>query len=524
MKQIVLNIALVISLCMVGSKVYSYDFEAGGIFYNVISFDELTCEVAPYDYKGDIDIPQYCEYYGKKLKVIGIGNEAFSNCTALTSVQMPDSMEYIGKLAFANCGLKDLELPVSLKMLKEHALSECALNRVNIKSISSWCNIKKNSKPLNDQTQLFIGSKLCTSITIPEDVISIGAYTFYHINSLKEIRLQSKIDSIGNYAFSGCINLEPFSIPSSCTYIGYSAFSGCSRFENYDIYIPASVRSIKERAFNGIKLNSIILESSTESISLGESCIKCHTIIIRRPYFIHTSNEYSRLVIGREVDELTNTSYENRYSDSLKIVELEDGDNILNAPDASKYWTPYWGPAVTAYYPTFYKSMINRVYWGRNIKGHPFKGQENIEYLTIGNEVVDISGLGAQKLLSYLNIGTGIMNIPDFSYSSQLAIIVMHHKTPPVANGFAKDSYLNAFLYVPKGSKVLYQTADVWKNFFKIIEFEPDEEPNGVISPNINDLETPVYLSIDGTIRSQILRGINIIKMSDGTTKKVLVK
>ena len=101
----------------------AYDFEVDGIFYDIVSLEDLTCKVT-YDsknsttkslyfyyglngqstywsvttypsYSGDIVIPAKVNYKGRELSVTGIGERAFLNCTALTSLTLPSSITNI---------------------------------------------------------------------------------------------------------------------------------------------------------------------------------------------------------------------------------------------------------------------------------------------------------------------------------------------------------------------------------------------------------------------------------------------
>jgi hypothetical protein len=82
-------------------------------------------------------------------------------------------------------------------------------------------------------------------------------------------------------------------------------------------------------------------------------------------------------------------------------------------------------------------------------------------------------------------------------------------------------------LYVPKGSKSAYKAADFWGQFKDIVEIEVtgiDQisfQENG--EQGINQ-EGAVWYTIDGKQVDKPKKGINIIRMSNGTTKKVVVK
>ena len=86
---------------------------------------------------------------------------------------------------------------------------------------------------------------------------------------------------------------------------------------------------------------------------------------------------------------------------------------------------------------------------------------------------------------------------------------------------FSSNTFYNATLYVPKGTKSKYKSTEGWKNFIWIEEGLPTGIETAKTDGEV--IEKSRY-TVDGSRLSSPRRGINIIKMSDGTTKKVLVK
>lgn len=106
--------------------------------------------------------------------VTSIGNRAFSKCTNLTEITIPDTVTSIGNYAFFQCS----SLP---------------------------------------------------EITIPDQVTSIGTAAFYECRSLTAITIPDGVTSIGSSAFNKCTSLTEIIIPESVETIGATAFSGCTK-------------------------------------------------------------------------------------------------------------------------------------------------------------------------------------------------------------------------------------------------------------------------------------------------------
>jgi hypothetical protein len=114
------------------------------------------------------------------------------------------------------------------------------------------------------------------SVTIPDNMKSIGSGAFDNCTNLASIIIPDNVTSIGSSAFQGCSSLSSLTIGSGVTSIGYQAFSGCTNLVS--IIIPDKVTSIDIQAFQGCSsLSSLTIGSGVESIGLC-AFIGCYSL------------------------------------------------------------------------------------------------------------------------------------------------------------------------------------------------------------------------------------------------------
>ncbi len=180
--------------------------------------------------------------------VTSIGYYAFSGCTGLTGITIPDSVTVIDYSAFEGCsGLANVKIPNSVTSIDTSAFIYCS----GLQSLS----VAEGNKTYHSQNNCIIKTRSkilvigCKNSIIPTDgsVTRIGDSAFIGCTGLTSATIPDGITSIGKGAFSWCTGLTSITIPDSITSIGDSAFWGCTGLTS--ITIPDSVTSIGECAF-----------------------------------------------------------------------------------------------------------------------------------------------------------------------------------------------------------------------------------------------------------------------------------
>ena len=309
-----------------------------------------------------------------------------------------------------------------------------------------------------------------TSLTLPAGITTIGRNAFSGCSGLMSLTLPTGITSIGRNAFDGCSGLTSLTLPAGITSIGDDAFYGCSGLTS--ITLPAGITEIGGSAFNGCsRLTSLTLPAGITSIGGGA---------------FYGCSGLTSLNLPAGITEIGGGAF--GFCSGLTSINLPAG---ITSIGSCAFWSC---------------SGLTSI----NIPASVTK----IEY----------SAFRGCSGLTSLNLPAGITSISNCAFSGcsgLTSIYVYAEKVPGIGSyAFEECDAKKCTVYVPKGTYGDYRSS-YFGYFENIVEFDATGIDKTTTS---TDVEEVSRYSVNGQRLVGPTKGLNIVKYSDGSVKKVAVQ
>ena len=450
--------------------------------------------------------------------VTSIGSYAFYNTAISGHLAIPNSVTEIGEGAFENCReLNSLFLPSNLKRIENRTFNACG----------------------------FSGG-----LTIPNSVTEIGEKAFYNCTRFNgTLTLSNKLETIGESAFNGCSGFTgSLTLPNSVTTIGNAAFRACGSFTNLELsntlsvipvqafmncrslsgelVIPASVTEIGNNAFSGCQnLNAV-----TGQVTLPKSLQKIG-------YYVFSNTNNIKTVNFQSLPE----GISGFLGQKKKAVSLSDESYIsdkasgtVNEISYTRQMSNNWGTLVLPYSLTLTGEESYRLYAIDKIDGNELV-LSRIEGTVAAGTPCVVKRNGTEAELTFGTNQAALKMAIDGKPVGGMKFRGTYW-TEDVNSGYviSKNSFWNVEELKNsssvKGVKV--RPFRAWldgtsANAPAQLSMRIDDNTTGINAAEVldalNDAEAEYY-DLSGKRLDEPQKGVNIVRMKSGKTKKIIIK
>ena len=449
-----------------------------------------------------------------------IGQYAFYNCTGFTgSLKLPSSLTEIGFSAFFGCkNFTSLELSNALSVIPGTAFKGC-------EGLSGNLIIPNSVTEIGEQA-----FHSCTgfngTLTLSNKLETIGNLAFYGCSEFTgSLKLPSSVTTIGNSAFMSCHGFTKLELPNTLSVIPSQAFWDCSSLSG-ELVIPASVTEIGKNAFYGCQN----LSAEKGRVTLPKSLKKIGSNV-----FLYTNN--IKTVNFQSLPE----GISGNLGPKEKAVSLSDDSYIsdqasgtVNEISYTRKMSSDWGTLVLPYSLTLTGEEPYRLYTIDKIDGNELV-LSRIEGTVAAGTPCVVKRNGTEAALTFgandaeLNMAISDQNVGGMTFHGT-------YTTKEVNSGYviSKDCFWNVAELMSskhvKGAKVSPFRAWLDGNAASgpaRLAMRIDGSTTGINTPDaldvLNDAEAEYY-DLSGKRLHEPQKGVNIVRMKSGKTKKIIIK
>ena len=504
---------------------------------NTIEIPETVTSIGSYAFAntpicGSLIIPN---------SVTEIKEGAFENCRNLNSLKLPSNLKRIESLVFKSCGFSgSLTIPNSVTEIGHHTFYGCnnftkeLILSENLGKIGSYafagCSgfSKGNLTIPNSVTVIGIGAfSDCSSfngkLTLPENLTKIGKEVFKNCKCLSgDLTIPNSVTEIGEGAFYDCKGFNgKLNLPCNLSKIGNNAFYGCENLSG-SLTIPETVKEIGILAFCNCTgfTGDFVLPSALESIGINA--------------FGYTQ-EKNKLVF-QSLPKGMRYSYS--FCNMKKCVNLSDASYVaddatvdLDEASYSRTMSNTWGTLMLPYKITLTGNEPYSLYKIETLTGNELVLSRLEGSVAAGTPCI-VKRNGTEAELTFgandaeLNMAIATTTVGGMTFRGT-------YWTEEVNSGYviSKDCFWNVeelknSSWV-KGVKV--RPFRAWldgtsANAPAQLSMRIDGSTTGIDAIDaLNDAEAEYY-DLSGKRLDEPQKGVNIVRMKSGKTKKIIIK
>lgn len=489
-----------------------------------IKWGEALENISSYSFENCVSL----ESIALPLSIKRLGVKVFSGCSNLKTVLLNEGLQFVYSGCFSGASISSINIPSTVEIVDEYAFADCPnltdvifIGKANSPELRCARYSFHNTPavhfsidrllrtPYNSSGRyydnLFTDNTTFKSVEFGPNSKAIGSYTFYNCASLENVEISEGVETISSFAFYNTSNLKSIEFPSTLKEIGDINFNYCTNLTTIKFadcekpvklgYSNSSYNKQGEGLFYGCPITDIYLGRDLEY----DSTYKCGF----SPFYgIKT---LKKVTFSDNVNQIPNSLFQG--CEGLDSIKMSSTTGI--------------------------------------IKDNAFNGCNSILSIEIPNSVTYIGNgvfSGCNGLTS-ITIGSNVTDIGNnvFCDCAALKSIKCTNAEPPKVGMFTLSQYQNVILYVPIGSLSAYQSADVWKEFNNIEEFnvtgidkidangiDIEVTANGISLSDANGKAVAIY-SANGTIIEKkdtytgeeimLDKGIHIVRVGNKSIK-----
>ena len=497
--------------------------------------------------------------------ITSIGYSAFAYCSGLTSLELPSGLTSISAYAFEGCtGLTSLELPSGLTKIEEEAFSGCT----NINSIYAYMpdpslfggDGKDFPTCFNENCTLYVPKKSYTAYIVapgwgdfktiakfnPDLIRDWVTKNVAQAGTLSTVIGEDK-ENITKLKLTGNLNdtdvqyleemireaaLQELNLKDAQLYtIESLRFRDCKNLTY--LVLPDVLQRIEKEAFRGCTgLTTISLPAGLEYIYAAfPDCTGLTSIYANMPTPLHDANSFygldkSNCYLYVPKGSLDAYRQDWEWGNFLYIAGLERNPatglfSLEICPQA--YWNELIDVAMRDKVKSLKISGSGAVDFGF-INQYLSGNLQNLDLKDANVTDLPYCGLDRCQNLTTISLPAGLRSIDKGFLSNCRNLRTIYAYMPdPNALIYEDNFYYESrewTLYVPKGMKNAYQNSK-WRYCKEIIEMETSGIDSVILNPDAKEVSR---YSVNGQRLAVPVKGLNIVKYSDGSARKVVVK
>ena len=466
--------------------------------------------------------------------ITAIPANCFNGCTKLSRITFPEELTSIGERAFYGCDLESITIPKNVKSIGKDAFYDNKNLSSVVSLIEEPFDVDKSAFSYyfsNNFSGVIFGGTVFTNASLTVPFGTMEAYKskegWKEFTTIEEAEInigdimnkdseegvpisfvvldtEKRTCAVGEGERIAAIDTKTsgkVTIPASVN--GYSVVAtSVGAFENCtfitEVVVPEGVEELGGMTFYNCE--------SLEKVSLPSTLKRMRGVTFG----------YCRSLVSVNLPESFESFYNGEFAVCTSLKSIHIPDHITDIPDQN-FNNCY--NLVSVNFPTQLKS----------IGAYAFFNCEALQSLILPDLLETIGEFAFDWCdnVKTVTIPQNITSIGDYAFCVCTSLEKVRVKTPtPIsinkeAFNVNQTDFTTATLYVPKGSKQQYKEAEGWKLFSNIVEFDPDATT--VVGTTIDPKDRNVY-SVDGRKQHEVSPGLNIIRMSDGTVRKVVKK